>query len=92
MKLGEGGEAFFVFETSDRIPPGLQTSPLVSPVASPESNPSETAPNTVLLEPEPLDLAGVGHLQPRGTDGGYIGSSIERPKSVNGVLICQSCQ
>jgi phosphatidate phosphatase LPIN len=31
MKLGEGGEAFFVFETSDTIPQSLQTSPLVSP-------------------------------------------------------------
>jgi phosphatidate phosphatase LPIN len=91
MKLGEGGEAFFVFETSDRIPPGLQTSPLVSPVASPESNPSEAAPDTVLLEPEPLDLAGVGHPQTRGTAGSFAGS-IERPKSVNGMLICQLCQ
>jgi phosphatidate phosphatase LPIN len=87
MKLGEGGEAFFVFETSDRIPPGLQTSPVVSPVASPESNPSETAPNTSLLEPEPLDLAGDGNPQTRGTVGSFVGSSIERPKSVNGALI-----
>src|ERR1700761_4782780 len=25
MKLGEGGEAFFIFETSDNIPQSLQT-------------------------------------------------------------------
>ncbi|KAF5587573.1 SMP2 [Fusarium pseudocircinatum] len=39
MKLGEGGEAFFVFETTDRIPQSLQTSPLVSPASSPASSP-----------------------------------------------------
>ncbi|KAK6340287.1 hypothetical protein TWF730_002051 [Orbilia blumenaviensis] len=35
MKLGEAGEAFFVFETTSDIPEDLQTSPLVSPAASP---------------------------------------------------------
>ncbi|KAK5264826.1 lipin Ned1, partial [Exophiala xenobiotica] len=35
MKLGDGGEAFFVFETSSDIPEGLQTSPLISPASSP---------------------------------------------------------
>ena len=57
MKLGEGGEAFFVFETSDEIPESLQTSPVISPAASPQSlssNPS-TPPNN-LQEPEFLDL------------------------------------
>ncbi|KAH6649063.1 lipin, N-terminal conserved region-domain-containing protein [Truncatella angustata] len=29
MKLAEGGEAFFVFETSDNIPEAMQTSPLI---------------------------------------------------------------
>ncbi|KAJ1327901.1 lipin, N-terminal conserved region [Microdochium nivale] len=33
MKLGEGGEAFFVFETTETIPQSLQTSPLASPRA-----------------------------------------------------------
>lgn len=54
MKLGDGGEAFFVFETSDDIPEALQTSPLVSPASSPplapEASPSE------LQEPDFLDL------------------------------------
>ncbi|KAJ5901749.1 hypothetical protein N7495_002277 [Penicillium taxi] len=52
MKLGEGGEAFFVFETTDEIPASLQTSPLVSPASSP------TVPigDSVLPEPEFLDL------------------------------------
>ena len=87
MKLGEGGEAFFVFETSEHIPPGLQTSPLVSPTTSPEYKPSETAPSTTLLEPEPLDLAGDGNLQRRSTDEGLTTPLMERPKSVDGTPI-----
>lgn len=39
MKLGEGGEAFFVFETAEDVPEALQTSPLVSPASSPKSLP-----------------------------------------------------
>ncbi|KAK4181713.1 putative nuclear elongation and deformation protein [Triangularia setosa] len=52
MKLGEGGEAFFVFETSDTIPKSLQTSPLVSPASSPPLSPQQTG----LGEPDALDL------------------------------------
>jgi len=55
MKLGEGGEAFFVFETRDRVPEALQTSPLVSPAASPGLSPSPQAPPS-LQEPDPFDL------------------------------------
>ncbi|QSS65284.1 nuclear elongation and deformation protein [Histoplasma capsulatum] len=54
MKLGEGGEAFFVFETSDNIPESLQTSPLVSPVSSPKRG--LTDGGTPLQEPDYLDL------------------------------------
>ena len=59
MKLGEGGEAFFVFETTENIPLDLQTSPLVSPETSPQPLPTTetTAPSLNLPEPEPLDLA-----------------------------------
>lgn len=53
MKLGEGGEAFFVFETKDDVPESLQTSPLVSPTASPK--PPADEPSS-LQEPEYLDL------------------------------------
>lgn len=56
MKLGEGGEAFFVFETAENIPAAMQTSPLVSPVTSPEALPSEPPPAISLSEPDPLDL------------------------------------
>ncbi|KAF2006647.1 LNS2-domain-containing protein [Amniculicola lignicola CBS 123094] len=57
MKLGEGGEAFFVFETSADIPRELQTSPLTSPAASPEQKPIESPAKGGLPEPEPFDLA-----------------------------------
>jgi phosphatidate phosphatase LPIN len=35
MKLGEGGEAFFVFQTDGEVPEDMQTSPIVSPDQSP---------------------------------------------------------
>ena len=54
MKLGEGGEAFFVFETTDNIPESMQTSPLVSPASSPEFRPEESS--SKLQDPELLDL------------------------------------
>jgi phosphatidate phosphatase LPIN len=53
MKLGEGGEAFFVFETSDAIPQSLQTSPLVSPASSP---PFPANAGGALQEPPLLQL------------------------------------
>ena len=57
MKLGEGGEAFFVFETSEEIPESMQTSPVISPAASPSSLiSSASAPPSNLQEPEYLDL------------------------------------
>lgn len=56
MKLGDGGEAFFVFETSDNIPQALQTSPLVSPASSPPLALGRAATTPVLQEPPPLEL------------------------------------
>ena len=56
MKLGEGGEAFFVFETSDEIPESMQTSPVVSPAASPQDFAQDTASASSLQEPEYLDI------------------------------------
>lgn len=55
MKLGEGGEAFFVFETSDTIPQSLQTSPLVSPASSPPLSAEYDDPDA-LQEPDLLQL------------------------------------
>ncbi|KAK2073757.1 hypothetical protein P8C59_008008 [Phyllachora maydis] len=53
MKLGEGGEAFFVFETTDTIPQSLQTSPVVSAASSPTL---DNGSSSELQEPESLDL------------------------------------
>ncbi|KAI1982029.1 lipin Ned1 [Ophidiomyces ophidiicola] len=58
MKLGEGGEAFFVFETTNQVPESLQTSPVVSPAASPLHAASESdIPSSSLQEPDFLDLS-----------------------------------
>ena len=43
MKLGEGGEAFFVFQTEGDIPEDMQTSPVVSPSQSPVLSDALTA-------------------------------------------------
>jgi len=56
MKLGDGGEAFFVFETLGFVPEEMQTSPLVSPSASPKQLPTISDPAT-LQEPEYLNIA-----------------------------------
>lgn len=57
MKLGEGGEAFFVFETFEEISESLQTSPVISPTASPQSlSAQHGATPSAFQEPEFLDL------------------------------------
>jgi phosphatidate phosphatase LPIN len=57
MKLGEGGEAFFVFETSAVVPEGLQTSPVISPASSPANFTSgQPTPTGLTLEPTYLDI------------------------------------
>ena len=53
MKLGDAGEAFFVFETQHDIPPSMQTSPLVSPASSPDAIKPVPA---LTSEPSFLDL------------------------------------
>lgn len=80
MKLGEGGEAFFVFETDQNIPAEMQTSPLTSPVASPEQRPADLAENRSLTEPEHLDLDDV---QRRGRNAASVppGDPLVRPMS-----------
>ena len=61
MKLGEGGEAFFVFETAENIPQSMQTSPISSPASSPTLGPqtlssTATAAMSPLQEPPLLAL------------------------------------
>ncbi|KAI1823265.1 LNS2-domain-containing protein [Xylaria intraflava] len=66
MKLGEGGEAFFIFETSDAIPQSLQTSPLVSPESSPSiASVDRSSASNHLQEPDLLQLDG-GNGRSRG--------------------------
>ncbi|KAL5117263.1 lipin Ned1 [Pleosporales sp. CAS-2024a] len=66
MKLGEGGEAFFVFETSAAIPAELQTSPIASPASSPEQRPVELPSEQAFDEPEPFELDGTSMARRRG--------------------------
>lgn len=56
MKLGDGGEAFFVFETTEDVPEGLLTSPVQSPVSSPQTYASSDE------EPDYLDINQGGNL------------------------------
>ena len=66
MKLGDGGEAFFVFETTQAIPADLQTSPPVSPDASPQPQSlPESLPAPAFAEPEPLDLGSTSGSPPK---------------------------
>ncbi|KAG6329330.1 hypothetical protein ID866_9759 [Astraeus odoratus] len=72
MKIGDAGEAFFVFETDEDIPEDLVTSPLLSPTSTtpqedippvalnaktaPIAVPTHTRPKADISEPEFLDL------------------------------------
>lgn len=65
MKLGEGGEAFFVFETSEEIPEDLQTSPLISPATSPPNVSAQDLSSSIpLQEPDFLDIGTNATKQP----------------------------
>ncbi|KAK0118017.1 hypothetical protein ONS95_012328 [Cadophora gregata] len=85
MKLAEGGEAFFVFETSDNIPEAMQTSPLVSPASSPPLVPEGTEASN-LSEPDFLDLDVLGGKPRSGSlaarpGAGVLSSSAPRRQS-----------
>lgn len=51
MKLGEEGDAFFVFSTESDVPDELKTSPVISPSSSPQSSEEQS-----LQEPDEFDL------------------------------------
>lgn len=68
MKLGEGGEAFFVFGTSADVPESLLTSPVVSPASSPNSVSSEPSENSDI---DFLDISNAADSQ--STQGKYNG-------------------
>ncbi|KTW31326.1 phosphatidate phosphatase PAH1 [Pneumocystis jirovecii RU7] len=52
MKLGDEGDAFFVFSTESDVPDELKTSPVISPSSSPQSS-----EETSLQEPDDFDLS-----------------------------------
>lgn len=63
MKLGDGGEAFFVFETNANVPLSMQTSPVISPATSPDTIKPDQITPTGLNEPSFLDLTD-GSIRP----------------------------
>ena len=64
MKVGDTGEAFFVFETDQDVPADMQTSPLTGPIGNDEGEEVMEAARwyaaaqltCVFAQPEPLDL------------------------------------
>ncbi|KAI4112204.1 MAG: hypothetical protein LQ345_006616 [Seirophora villosa] len=85
MKLGEGGEAFFVFETSDDIPESLQTSPVVSPATSPRGVAQDAAVILSMQEPDFLDISA-------GEKSGQISSLKALPGLRPGLTLSQRTQ
>ena len=51
MKIGEAGEAFFVFETDDDVPADLITSPILQPTTPDDAQDSLSASDISLLNP-----------------------------------------
>lgn len=80
MKLGEGGEAFFVFETTDDVPASLQTSPLVSPSGSPKPSAGAGADASSLQEPDDLDLDKTNHTVAKNDSKNSSGVPIRSPE------------
>ncbi|EPY52591.1 lipin Ned1 [Schizosaccharomyces cryophilus OY26] len=74
MKLGDGGEAFFVFATENAVPRELQTSPIASPTASPTVSPKQT-PLISIHEPQDLQLEGPAHSEYPHSSNLFLGES-----------------
>lgn len=89
MKLGEGGEAFFVFETTDNIPQSMQTSPISSPVVSPALGPEAGLGlgTSQLQEPELLALDSSGPGKSRSSS-----YSLRSPPTVIPAILATSTQ
>ena len=94
MKLGDGGEAFFVFETTENIPFSMQTSPLVSPASSPPLGASPDSPDLKepaewnldqdTSKPQPLQRPPPSVLQPSNIENGMITPLSTSPNASNG--------
>lgn len=57
MKVGETGEAFFVFETDGDVPEDLQTSPLSSPISNETADEEAPGVSSVVMQTRPSTLA-----------------------------------
>jgi phosphatidate phosphatase LPIN len=60
MKIGEAGEAFFVFETDDDVPADLITSPILQPTILDDAQDSLSASNIPLLNPPIVQTQSAG--------------------------------
>jgi hypothetical protein len=64
MKIGEAGEAFFIFETSGDVPDELITSPLLEAIRSPEIQGQDAQAGQLgARDGKDQDVQNVGHLQ-----------------------------
>ena len=61
MKIGEAGEAFFVFETDDDVPADLITSPILQPTVPDDAQDSLSTSNIPLLNPPLMQTQSAGH-------------------------------
>ncbi|KAJ6538468.1 LNS2-domain-containing protein [Mycena vulgaris] len=76
MKIGEAGEAFFVFETDDDVPEDLITSPLLQPTRPDEGTDIPTDRFGARQDPdEPRDL-----VHPDDSAGATVESPIDEPE------------
>ena len=83
MKIGEAGEAFFVFETDDEVPADLITSPLLQPTLRPD----EARPAAVSVPPSNFDPRqgqdGSEFIHPTTNDRTYNGTSRLRKRELD---------
>ncbi|KAJ7498584.1 Lipin/Ned1/Smp2-domain-containing protein [Mycena latifolia] len=76
MKIGEAGEAFFVFETDDDVPADLITSPLLQPTRPDEGTDIPTDRFGAKQDPDqPRDL-----VHPEDAAGATVESPVEEPE------------
>ncbi|GMM53277.1 phosphatidate phosphatase [Starmerella bacillaris] len=84
MKLGDGGEAFFVFETdADDVPEGMLTSPVISPSASPNATTNGSV-NSDNEDVEYLDISNVPENESGAEETAPLGNPDQDPLSTTG--------
>lgn len=76
MKVGEGGEAFFVFGTDADVPESLLTSPVVSPAGSPKPGGDQEIPGSD-QDVDYLDISDQQTLSPKSPSSTSSQSSVD---------------